>query len=58
MGYLAPCEIFENMLQLTRFSVYIEGILDMNNGYFYIEIIISPAHMLGAVRRHIPKRKF
>ena len=27
MGYLAPSEIFENMLQLKRFGLYFEGIL-------------------------------
>ena len=24
MGYLSPCEIFENMLQLKRFGLYFE----------------------------------
>ena len=28
MEYLAPCEIFENMLQLKRFVLYFEGILN------------------------------
>ena len=28
MGYLAPGEIFENMLQLKRFGVYFERILN------------------------------
>ena len=28
MGYLAPGEIFENMLQLKRFGLYFEGILN------------------------------
>ena len=27
MGYSAPGEIFENMLQLERFGLYFEGIL-------------------------------
>ena len=39
MGYLAPCEMFDNMLQLMRFSVYFEGILNKNNGYFHIKIV-------------------
>ena len=30
-----------------RFSVYFEKILNTNNGYFQIEIMISAAHMLG-----------
>ena len=28
MGYLAIGEIFENMLQLKRFGIYIEGIMN------------------------------
>ena len=28
MGYLAPGEIFENMLQFKRFGSYFEGILN------------------------------
>ena len=28
MGYLAPGEILENMLQLKRFGIYLEGILN------------------------------
>ena len=46
MEYLAPGEMFENMLQLMRFSVYFEGVLNTNNGYFRIKTIISAAHML------------
>ena len=33
--------MFENMLELMRFSVYFERILKTNNGYFHIEIMIS-----------------
>ena len=44
MGYLPPGEMFDSMLQLMRFNVYFEGIL--NNGYFHIQIMISAAHML------------
>ena len=40
MGYLRTGEIFENMLQLKRFSLYFEGIMNIENGYFYIEIMI------------------
>ena len=47
MGYLAPGEMFDNMLQLMRFSIYFEGILNTSNGYFLIKIMISAAHMLG-----------
>ena len=46
MGYLAPREMFDNMLQLMRFSVYFERILNTNNGYFHMKIVISAAHML------------
>ena len=28
MGHLAPGEIFKNMLQLKRFGLYFEGILN------------------------------
>ena len=28
MRYLATCEIFENMLQLKRFGLYFEGIMN------------------------------
>ena len=39
--------MFDNMLQLMRFSVYLKGILNTDNGCFYIKIMISAAHMLG-----------
>ena len=47
MGYLAPGEMFDNMLQLIRVSVYFQEILNTNNGYFHIKIMILAAHMLG-----------
>ena len=37
----------DNMLQLMRFSVYFKGILNTDNGYFHIKIMISAGHMLG-----------
>ena len=40
MGYLVTGESFENMLQLKRFSLYFEGIMNIVNGYFHIEIMI------------------
>ena len=55
MGYLAPSEMFDNMLQLMRFSVYFEGVLNTNNGYFNIKIMILAAHMLGGT---FPQIKF
>ena len=52
MGYLAYGEMFDNMLQIMRFSVYFEGILNTNNGYFHIKVMYRcnvplTAHMLG-----------
>ena len=43
---IAPGEMFDNMLQLMRFSDYFKGILRTDNGYFHIKIMISAAHML------------
>ena len=43
----APGEMFHNMLQLMRFSVYFKGILNTDSGYFHIKLMISAAHMLG-----------
>ena len=42
----APGEMFDNMMQLMRFSVYFKGILNTDNGYFHIKLMISVAHML------------
>ena len=39
--------MFDNMLQLMCFSVYFKGILNTDNGYFHIKIMISAGHMLG-----------
>ena len=39
--------MFDDMLQFMRFSVYFKGILNADNGYFHIKILISAAHMLG-----------
>ena len=49
MGYLATGEMFENMLQLKRFGLYFEGIMNRKwlLSYMYIEIIISATEMLG-----------
>ena len=46
MGHLAPGEIFENMLQLKRFGLYFEGILN-RKWLLHIEIMISATEMLG-----------
>ena len=37
----------DSMLQLMRFSEYFKGILNTDNGYFHIKIMISAGHMLG-----------
>ena len=58
MGYLAPGKMFDNMLQLIRFSVYFEGILITNNGYFHIKIMISAAHMLWCIKHIIKLNMF
>ena len=40
MGYLAPGEMFDNMLKLMYFSVYFEGVLNTNSGYFHIKLMM------------------
>ena len=45
MVYLATEEISKNMLQLMRYGLYFERVLNKNDN-FHIEIIISVAHML------------
>ena len=35
-GTITSDEMFDNMLQLMRFSVYFKGILNTDNGYFHI----------------------
>ena len=59
MGHLAPGEIFENMLQLKRFGLYFEGILNRKwlLAYsFHIEIVISATEMLGGSRTCSPRK--
>ena len=46
MGYLAPGEIFENMLLLKHFGLYFEGILNRKWLYFHNEIMIIATEML------------
>ena len=40
MVLIAPCEIFENMLQLKRFGLNFERILNKKNGYITIEVVL------------------
>ena len=56
MEYLAPGEMFENMLQFMRFNVYFERILYTNNDYFHLEILISATHMLEGSEACFPKK--
>ena len=57
MGYLAPVEMFDNMLQLMRFSVYFEGVLNTNNGFFsYKNNDINGTHARGLVGTFPPRK--
>ena len=47
--YYTLGEMFDNMLQLMCFSVYFKGILNTDNSYFHIKIMISAGHMLGGL---------
>ena len=51
MGYLAPGEIFENMLQLKRFGLYFEGILNSKwlLSYRNNDIIYRNARLFGGM---------
>ena len=57
MGYLVPVEMFDNMLQLMRFSVYFQGVLNANNGYFHIKIMIFHMHTCDGARGNVPSKK-
>ena len=50
--------MFDNMLKLMYFSVYFKGILNTDNGYFPIKIMISAAHMLGGSWAVTPENCF
>ena len=57
-GTIASGEMFDNMLQLMRFSVYFKGILNTDNGYFqFINNDISGTHARGLVGM-FPQRIF
>ena len=45
IGHLAPGEIFKNMLQLKRFGLYFEGILNRKWLLSYRNIVISATEM-------------
>ena len=55
MGYLAPSEMFANMLQSMGFRVYFERISNTSNSYFHIEINIQAKHMLGGSGSYSPR---
>ena len=54
MGYLAPDKIFENMLQLKRFGLYFEKILNSKWLLSY-RIMISTTEMLGGSEACSPR---
>ena len=62
MVYLAPVfinfekHLFENILQLKRFGLYFEIILNSKWLYFHIEIIISATEMLGGSEACSPRK--
>ena len=47
MGYLAPGEIFENMLQLKRLGLYFEGFLNRKWLLSYRNIISATEMLRG-----------
>ena len=47
MGYLAPGEIFEHMLQLKRFSLYFERIQNSKGLFLYRNNDISHRDVRG-----------
>ena len=57
MGHLAPGEIFENTLQLKRFGLDFERILNRKWLYFHIEIVISATEMLGGSGTCSPQKR-
>ena len=56
MGHLAPGEIFENMLQLKRFGLYFEGILNRKWLLSYRNNDISYTEMLGGLGTCSPQK--
>ena len=54
MGYLAPGKMFENILQLKRFGLYYERIL--NSKWLHIEIMISATEMIGGSEACFPRK--
>ena len=46
MGHLAPSEIFKNMLQLKRFGLYFEGIMNRKCLFSYKSSELSATEML------------
>ena len=56
MGHLATGEIFENMLQLKRFGLYFEGILNRKWLLSYRNSDISATEMLGSSGTYSPQK--
>ena len=57
MGYLVTVEIFENMLQLKRFGLYFEGIMNRKWLLSYRNNDISYSDARG-FRGHAPRENF
>ena len=58
MAHLAPGEIFENMLQLKRFRLYFEGILNRKWLFSNSNSDISCRDAKLEVRGHAPRENF
>ena len=56
MRHLAPDEIFENMLQLKRFGLYFEGILNRKWLLSYRNSDISYTEMRGGSGTYAPAK--
>ena len=57
MGYLPTCEIFENMLQLKRFGLYFEGIMNRKWPLSYRNTEIRYRYSRG-FRSMVPEKFF
>ena len=56
MRYLATNEIFENMLQLKRFGLYFERIMNRKWLDYFNEIMILATAMLGGSGACSPRK--
>ena len=56
MGYFTPGEIFENMLQLKRFGLYFETILNMGSRFCNFWLLSYRNNDISY--RHAPRENF